>query len=214
MKLEALDHPKTLDLAARLKCSIPQAIGHLELLWAWVGKKAVQGNVGKWPDGAIARACFWDGDPEVFVTALADARFIDRHPTHRYIIHDWADHAPRWVKSKLRTEGLSFISGDISPDTSSDIPTDVSPDTKGREVKGSEVNGADAPMKTLSFWDIGESFGITRPTIGRMIRDNGESAVSDAIRNLSLLNKRPADPTAYCWGILKKSKNSILDGAI
>lgn len=138
MKLDALDHPKTLDLAARLKCSLPQAIGHLELLWAWTGKKAAQGNVGKWPNGAIARACFWDGDPDEFVKALEESGFIDRHPKHRYLIHDWKDHAPRWVKSKLKTEGLDFISPDNGCDTSNDTSDDTSFDTKGREVKGSE----------------------------------------------------------------------------
>ena len=56
MKLDALDHPKTLDLAARLNVELPTVIGHLELLWAFTGKKASQGGIGKWPDGAIARA--------------------------------------------------------------------------------------------------------------------------------------------------------------
>ena len=56
VKLDALDHPKTLDLAARLNVELPTVIGHLELLWAFTGKKASQGGIGKWPDGAIARA--------------------------------------------------------------------------------------------------------------------------------------------------------------
>ena len=141
MKLEALDHPKTLDLSARLNISLPTAIGHLELLWAWTGKKAAQGNIGKWPDGSIARACFYDGDPVVFVEALVACRFLDRHPDHRLTVHDWPDHAPRWVKSKLSTEGLAFISGAVSPLAAGDISTDTSTDSKGREVKGSEAKG-------------------------------------------------------------------------
>lgn len=48
MKLDGLDHPKTLDFAARLDISLPQAIGHLELLWAFVAQKTPHGNVGKW----------------------------------------------------------------------------------------------------------------------------------------------------------------------
>jgi hypothetical protein len=141
MKLDALDHPKTLDLSARLNISLPTAIGHLELLWAWTGKKAAQGNIGKWPDGAIARACFYDGDPAVFIAALVDCRFLDAHPEHRLTVHDWPDHAPRWVKSKLSTEGLVFISVATSPVAVGDVSGDTSTDSKGRVVKGSEVKG-------------------------------------------------------------------------
>ena len=74
---------------------------------------------------------------------------------------------------------------------------------KGREGKGAV---ADATPKVLTFWDVGESFGISRSTIGRMIRDHGEVAVSDALRNLSLRTKRPADPTQYVMGMLKSQR--------
>src|SRR5690349_13798115 len=124
MKLDALDHPKTLDLAARLGIELPTVIGYLELLWAFTGKKAPQGNIGKWPDGAIARACYWMGSPEVFITALRDARFIDAHTAHRLVIHDWREHAPRWVKSKLKTLGLAFVE-DTPIDVSIDTPQDI-----------------------------------------------------------------------------------------
>lgn len=160
MKLDALDHPKTLDLAARLRVEIPTAIGHLELLWAFTGKKSPQGNIGKWPDGAIANACYWRGEPEAFIDALLESGFLDHNETYRLLVHDWPDHAPRWVKSKLKTLGVTFIStadqqegegtetpppteskdneGDTSDDTSHDTPSETQDDTKGSEVKGSE----------------------------------------------------------------------------
>lgn len=157
MKLDALDHPKTLDLAARLGIELPAVIGHLELLWAFTGKKAPQGNIGKWPDGAIARACYWMGSPEVFITALRDAGFVDAHKAHRFVIHDWQEHAPRWVKSKLKTLGLAFVE-DAPPDVSRDTSPDVSPDSKGREVKGSEgkrsVTAAERPDESPEFSDF------------------------------------------------------------
>lgn len=137
MKLDALDHPKTLDLAARLGIELPTAIGHLELLWAFTGKKAPQGDVGKWPDGAIARACYWMGRPEAFLLALHESGFIDANPLHRFTIHDWPEHAPRWVKSKLKTLGLSFVV-DVSGDTSGDTAPDTGGDSKGSEVKTRE----------------------------------------------------------------------------
>ncbi len=114
MKLEGLDHPKTLDFAARLQIELPTAIGHLELLWAFTGKKAPQGNIGKWPDGAIARACYWMGDPQAFLQSLLQSGLINADPEHRYIVHDWHEHAPRWVRAKLAKAKLQFV-GTVSP---------------------------------------------------------------------------------------------------
>lgn len=124
MKLDALDHPKTLDFAARLNVSRPTAIGHLELLWAFTGKQSAQGNVGKWPDGAIARACDWMGDPKAFITALVDSGFLDRDPSYRLTVHDWSDHAPGWVRAKLKKVGLDFISSERTSDPSSEASSD------------------------------------------------------------------------------------------
>ena len=109
MKLEALDHPKTLDLAARLQVELPTAIGYLELLWAFTGRKSPQGNVGKWADGAIARACHWRGSPDVFVAALRECGFLEVDLVHRLIVHDWHEHAPRWVRAKLKSLNVPFI---------------------------------------------------------------------------------------------------------
>lgn len=138
MKLEALDHPKTLDFAARLNVELPTAIGYLELLWAFTGKKSPQGNIGKWPNGAIARACFWNGNPETFVAALVDAGYLDANTQHRYMIHDWSEHAPRWVKAKLKNLKLDFIivvATTVSTVVATTEPT-VDPVCKGREVQG------------------------------------------------------------------------------
>lgn len=148
MKLNALTHPKTLHLMALLDAPRPTVIGHLELLWAWTGEHAVQGNIGKWPDGAIARACDWMGAPGTFIEALVQAGLIDAHQEHRYVIHDWREHAPRWVKSKLSTLKLKFAddvggddAGDIAGDDDDDVGGDDDGDTKGREGKGREASG-------------------------------------------------------------------------
>lgn len=140
MKLEGLDHPKTLDFAARLDVSLPTAIGHLELLWAFCAGKSPQGNLGKWPDGAIARACYWMSSPEVFIRALIDAGFVDADPLHRLVVHDWRDHAPGWVRAKLQKGGLSFIStsertSEPTSDGSSDGTEDESEATSERTTR-------------------------------------------------------------------------------
>lgn len=140
MKLDALDHPKTLDLSARLDVSLPTVIGHLELLWAFTAKKAPQGNVGKWPDGSIARACYWEGNPSLFVNAVIDSGFADSHPEHRVLIHDWKDHAPRWVMSKLSRAKLEIFgtTNECSTDCTDDYSADCSGDTvsQGKPSQG------------------------------------------------------------------------------
>lgn len=160
MKLEALDHPKTLDFASRLNIDLPTAIGHLELFWAFTGKKSPQGNIGKWPDGAIARACYWMGDPQSFLQALLQSRLIDADTTHRYTVHDWRDHAPRWVKAKLSQANLSFV-GTTGATTGSTVVEDndsegstvvppISPTSKGREEKGREEKNKEQDSSTSS----------------------------------------------------------------
>ena len=108
MKREALNHPKMLDLAARLDISLAQAIGHVTLLVNWTADFAIQGDIGKWPDGAIARGAGWPTEPTTFVTALVDAGWLDRSETYRLLLHDWPDHAERWVRAKLHSLGLAF----------------------------------------------------------------------------------------------------------
>lgn len=115
MKREALRHPKMLDLASRLGIDRARAIGIVTLLLDWTADMAPQGDVGKWPDGAIAMACEWgtasgdvSRDATAFVGALVDAGWLDRHPKARLLVHDWPDHCERWVKSKLASLGLDF----------------------------------------------------------------------------------------------------------
>jgi len=102
MKREAFNHPKMLDLAARLAVSRTHACGIVANLWNWAADTAPQGNIGKWSDGVIARAMEWDGDAMEFVTALVEAGWVDRCTEHRLVIHDLEDHSPEWLKTKLK----------------------------------------------------------------------------------------------------------------
>ena len=88
MKRDTLRHPKLYDLAARLDCSRAEAIGFLTLLWDMTSQVAVCGDIGKWANGAIARACEWHGDSDVFIEALIASRWLDVSAEHRLIVHD------------------------------------------------------------------------------------------------------------------------------
>jgi hypothetical protein len=140
MKRETLRHPKTYDLAARLDVDRPTALGYLTLTWDFVAEVTPSGDIGRWPNGAIARACDYLGDPDKFVNALVDAGWLDQDDEYRLVVHDWPDHCERWVRSKMTSLGLSFCAcygakspsrkpsadalGDVSPDASSDPPRD------------------------------------------------------------------------------------------
>ena len=108
MKREALTHPKLYHLADLLGCSRVTAIGHLELLFDFVSVQAPEGDIGKWPDGAIAKACDWEGNPAQFVHALVTARFVDEVPRYRLLVHDWPEHAQNWVRARLKNTGRTF----------------------------------------------------------------------------------------------------------
>lgn len=171
MKLDALDHPKTLDFAARLNVTRPTAIGHLELFWHFVSKHAPQGNVGKFPDGSIARACEWLGEPEEFLKSLLKSGFLDASEEHRYLVHDWSEHCPNWVRAQLhklkrafyvidksseeRTEERSY-EGTAEPSTRARVskPREAKPreaivsdarDSNSKPGEGESRNGSAAP---------------------------------------------------------------------
>src|SRR4051812_40196140 len=101
MKREGLRHPKTLDLMARLSINRREAIGLLDLLWDWAVDYAPSGDIGKWTNGVIAGAIEWPGDADELVGHLVGIGWIDEHPTHRLVIHDWPDHAPQFLRAKL-----------------------------------------------------------------------------------------------------------------
>lgn len=117
MKRGTPDHPKTLMLAALLKVNRAQAVGHIELMFHFAADYAKDGAIGKWPDSMIAQKCGWDGEPETFMAALAGARgssnagWIDADTVHRWIIHDWSEHADDAVQKYLAEHGLRFADG-------------------------------------------------------------------------------------------------------
>src|SRR5574343_1463671 len=104
-------HAKTAALAAHLNVPIYAAVGLLEMLWHFTAQSARQGDVGKWPDGAIAAACRWDRDPAEFVEGLVAAGFLDRSPEYRLVVHDWHDHADKSVRQALARFGQGFVTG-------------------------------------------------------------------------------------------------------
>jgi hypothetical protein len=135
------EHPKVDALCEILGIGRAQAVGHLELLWHFAAKYAIQGNVGKWPDTLIASRCgaaSENGQAERFVAALTDARWLDRCAKERLVIHDWEDHCDQSVKKTLANNNLSIckpVQEFLEPDGNG-LPTPGYGYGKAMEEKG------------------------------------------------------------------------------
>lgn len=91
-------HPKLLQFAASLEVSENEAIGIIHKLWWWALDYAEDGDIGKYPLGAISMACGYH-DPDRFMDALISAGFVDVVGEHT-LIHDWWDYAGKFFRAR------------------------------------------------------------------------------------------------------------------
>src|SRR5215471_3977010 len=117
MKRGTPDHPKTKLLAKLLNIDIWGAVGVLEMLWHFTAKFTPQGDIGKYTDKQIAAAIGWHRPtgkkgvtPECHLSdCLVEAKWVDRCPQHRLVVHDWEHHADQAVTKFLSRHRLSFV---------------------------------------------------------------------------------------------------------
>lgn len=99
-------HPKTKRFARMLKISIPQAVGHLFLLWWWALDYAENGDLSKYDAYDLADAVQWDGDPEEFLSAMIECGpggtcgFVEKNESGKIFIHDWDKYSGRLVEKR------------------------------------------------------------------------------------------------------------------
>ena len=127
VKREAYRHPKMHDLASRLGIPLCHAAGLVQFMLDFTADNACQGNIGKWPNGAIARGSEWQGNADALISALVESGWLDICPVHRLVVHDLSDHAEQWWKNKLAKMGKTFIAAK-APVLGSDlgsVPTPV-----------------------------------------------------------------------------------------
>lgn len=109
MKTGGPDHPKIFAAASALGITRRDMVGLLELLWQWTARYAPQGDIGRYQNEAIAAAVDWTADANILISRLLACRWLDSDETHRILIHDWADHAPDYVRKSLRRKGLEIV---------------------------------------------------------------------------------------------------------
>jgi len=120
MKVNAVQHPKTLALKSALQTTLPTVVGHLELLWHFTAQHAPRGDIGKWSNAAISGACYWDGDADAFVEALITSGYVEQSEEFRLVIHDWPEHCPQYVRAALSKKGITFATSEAQQDLSLD----------------------------------------------------------------------------------------------
>lgn len=96
-----LTHRKTGRLARALGIPKVHAVGHLHAFWWWCLDNAPNGELVDSIPAEIADAACWEGDPELFMQAMALAGFIDVHgDADLIVVHDWMDYAGRLVQKR------------------------------------------------------------------------------------------------------------------
>lgn len=182
MKRECIGHPKLYDLAARLDCSRPEAIGFLTLMWDFVASYATAGDIGRHPDGTIARCCDYMANPAIFIRALVDAGWLDESDEHRLVVHGWADHCPTWVRAKAQKAGIALLGGRQSGTIDRDYsPALKSDSTRARASSTSlNLNPPPPPLDTPTVATTGVADrqqvvaaveGVGVATAGKTVRD-------------------------------------------
>ncbi len=74
----------------------------LEVLTHVVNEYTPRGDIGKLEDEDIAQRLEWEGDAGSLVRSLVASGWLDPHPIHRFIMHDWPEHAPSYTKRNVK----------------------------------------------------------------------------------------------------------------
>ena len=149
------------------------AVGILERLWHSTVTDAFRGDIGKLANDEIAESLGWFGDADLIVSILLESNWLDEHDECRLVVHDWADHAPKWVRGNAAQYGgfvvptggsleevpLGSSSMDAPPNLTKQSITN-SNQTKPSKTKPSQPvpGGGDAGERAdLDFLRLGEN---------------------------------------------------------
>ena len=97
-------------LKLRLKLPEYAAVGVLEQLWQVTLENTPAGDIGKLSNDDIAMMLEWPGDADELVSTLVETGWLDEHPEHRLVVHDWHEHAPTYLKGNFKSRSEAFAS--------------------------------------------------------------------------------------------------------
>lgn len=103
-------------LARRLAKPDWQVIGMLEAMWLFAQAEAPTGELGTRTDKHIAAGMDMELSEWIaFRDAAICEGWLDIDSRRRFVIHDWEDHAPEWLRKQMARGGLSCTPGDGIP---------------------------------------------------------------------------------------------------
>lgn len=143
-------HKKTNRLVRALGLQVPKdnplIVGHLCVFWLWCIDGAIDGSLGDMDAQDIADAAGWCGDPELFLSAMISAGFIDK-AADGLRIHDWDDYIGRLItfrtkerernrekQARYRARKKSEATADAQPDPADQYDPDFGIDPEWRKV--------------------------------------------------------------------------------
>ena len=103
MKTGTLAHIKMRRLRKLLGKPLYQTAGVLECVWHLACECAEAGDI--YTDEEIADYIEWDDEPAALIAALVESGFLDVHPQHRLVIHDWDDHRLAYIAQRIAKRG-------------------------------------------------------------------------------------------------------------
>ena len=109
MLRQAHNSPKLKRLKRRLQLPQYAVVGLLESLWHMASTQAQRGDIGKWSNEDIAAQLEWGGDETALIEALVGCGWLDEHPEHRLVVHDWHAHADTTVRRSPQVRDHGFV---------------------------------------------------------------------------------------------------------
>lgn len=154
------DHVKTQKLCDALAIDVPAAVGYLHLLWHHALKVAWEnGDLSGHRPAHIARACWWQGNPEAFIKALQDSGYLDG-----MTVHDWTLYAKELIyqraysKRRSKTADNQLTNTCLTPDNhtshkGSPNPTQPYP-TKNQKLDHNYLNKKNIDSLLKLYGDV------------------------------------------------------------
>jgi hypothetical protein len=95
------DHPKTVELAAHLRCSEEKAIVGLLRFWFWCLDYAPDGDLRPYKPAELARAFRYpQARADHLVSAMIESGWLDLVPYFR--VHEWWDHVGLFLQGRYK----------------------------------------------------------------------------------------------------------------
>jgi hypothetical protein len=206
----AFTSPKIRRLAVILGIPWPHALGLAGLLWRFTAKHAPSGEIGRHDDEEIASALEWPGDASELREALVRCRLLDPiNGAARLLVHDWPDHAPRYVLATLKRRGQDYSPHyRQSPEGTTDVTVDpTTVETTYTSTSSSTPTLSSTSSSSISSNSLNElAEGIWRLWVpGRKIgKAEAFKAIVKAIR--SIAKEFKVSPEEAALEIAKRTK--------